>query len=105
MNDDRIVIEIPFGVLLVGWLSIKLVCAALMQRCFVATRRSRQNGWDELKSLSKHFLFSFLFYPEVGILWACVWPLVAAITWRWHPKYILPGVVIEYLEQRNVRAN
>lgn len=101
MSSDLVVIEIPFWLLLCGYISMKLASAVFLQRCFVATRRSKQTEWEELKTLVKHFAFSFLFYPEVAILWGCIWPLFAAITWRWHPKYALPGVVIEYLEQKN----
>jgi hypothetical protein len=102
--SNEIVIEVPTWALLVGWLAIKLAAATVLQHCYIATRSSflRKSAWQELKTLSKHFVGSFLFYPEATVLWACVWPVFASITHRWHPKYILPGVVIDYLEERHV---
>lgn len=105
MRDELVVIHIPLAALLLAWLGIKLAAAVPLQYCFVKTRTPRIDVWSELKELCGHFGFSFLFYPEATLVWACVWPLFAVITWQWHPKYILPGTVIRYLEKRNVRVD
>lgn len=102
MDESHIVIEISHWTLIAVWLGIKLASAAYLQRCYVQMTRMREaiTGEIELKRLARHFLLSFLFYPEATILWACVWPIFALITWRWHPRNLLPGTVLDYLEFR-----
>ena len=103
MEESTIVIEISTISLIVGWICVKLIVAACLQRCYALMHRLDEAiaGEFALKKLTKHFLFSFLFYPETTILWACVWPLFALITWRWNPKHLFPGTVLDYLEFRN----
>jgi hypothetical protein len=105
MDEDRIVIEFSTASLIIGWVCVKLAAAAYLQRCYALMLRLDEaiSGKFELKKLSVHFIRSFLMYPEALILWACCWPMFALVTWRWDPKHLLPGTVIDYLEFRNGR--
>ena len=103
MEDTSIIIEFSTASLIITWVCIKLIVAAYLQRCYALMQRFGEavSGEIKLRKLAKHFLVSFICYPEISILWACVWPLFALITWRWHPRNLLPGTVLDYLEFRD----